>query len=118
MAYAGRVRPKGSCRVAFDVGAAPFIVAGTNNGYFTEPLVDVAPGVVQMDLNRTAVGLPAPANGLAPQDTIIVTPEGVAATIAVVERVSATRIVVRLFTELGVAADIPYAIQVYGVFQG
>jgi len=32
--------------------------------------------------------------------------------------VSATRIVVRLFTELGVAADIPYAIQVYGVFQG
>lgn len=111
MAYSGRVRPKGSIRIN-TVGAAPSIVAGSNSGLFTETLVDGGVGVVTLNID------PDNPNSLAAQDTIVATAEGVAAVIAVVERVSATQITVRLFTDAGAAVDAQFALVVNGVFQG
>lgn len=110
MSYSGRVRLKASCRVAN--GGVPAIVAGTNSGLFLEPLVDTAQGVVTINLD------PDNPNGLAAQDTVIVTVEAVTAALAVVQRVSATQIVVRTFSDAGAAVDAPFSIDIYGAFLG
>lgn len=111
MAYAGRVRPKGSARLSF-TGGVPAIVAGTNSGLFLEPPVDAGVGITTLNID------PDNPNSIAPQDTVLLGIEGVASVMGVVERVSATQLTIRTFTDAGVAADAAFAIVVNGVFQG
>jgi len=110
MAYAGRVRLKGSIRVT--VAAATSIVAGSNSGLFLEPAVDNGVGDTTLNID------PDNPNSLAAQDTVLVQVEGTLAVIALAQRVSATALRVRTFTELGAAVDAPFALVVHGVFQG
>src|SRR3990172_12390682 len=110
MAYAGRVRPKGSARLSF-TGGIPAIVAGSNSGLFLEPPVDNGVGDTTLNID------PDNPNSIAAQDTVLVGIQGVAAIIAVVERVSATALRIRTFTDAGAAADAAFAIVVNGVFQ-
>src|SRR3990172_12353929 len=103
MAYAGRVRPKGSARLSF-TGGIPAIVAGSNSGLFLEPAVDNGVGDTTLNID------PDNPNSLAAQDTVLVQVEGTLAVIALAQRVSATALRVRTFTELGAAVDAPFAL--------
>lgn len=108
MSYSGNVRTKGSLRVT----AANAILAGSNSGLFTDPIVNngVGDNTITIDGDNP--------NALTPDDTVEVTCEGTVFGSATVERVDQDTLRVRTFDAAGAALNIGYALVVNSVFRG